>query len=55
MRFYVYTAETPLPNKQVRLNLVVRCGQPRGSLFATYSYSAGFLKQWTCVASPGEG
>ena len=47
--YYVYTGETPLPSKNVRLSLVVRCGQPRGSLFATYLYSAALVKQWTCA------
>lgn len=47
--YYVYTGETLLPNNQVRLNLVVRCGQPRGSLFATYQYSGALVHQWTCA------
>ena len=47
--YYVYTGETRVNENQIRLNLVVRCGQPRGSLFATYLYSGAVVQQWTCV------
>lgn len=46
--FYVYNATTTLANGKTRLNLLVQCGHPRGSLFATYKFNGGHVQEWTC-------
>ena len=49
--FYVMTATTQLPTGKTRLNLSVRCDQPRdgSAFFATYHYSGNLIHEWTCT------
>jgi len=46
--FYVYSTQTGLPGGKIRLNMVVRCGQPRGGIFAKYIFSGALVQEWTC-------
>lgn len=47
--FYIYNALTPLSNGKVRLNLTVRCGQPREGLMSKYVFSGALVQEWTCA------
>ncbi len=47
--YYVYTAETQVGPTQTRVQLVVRCGQPRGGVFSKYIYSGALVHQWSCT------
>ncbi len=46
--FYVYEGQTILPSGKLKLNLNVRCGDQRKSLFSTYSFSGALIHQWNC-------
>lgn len=46
--FYVYNAATKKDDDRIQLNLMVRCGDPRGSLFSKYVFSGALVQEWTC-------
>ena len=48
--FYIMSATTQLPNKHTRLNLSVRCDQPREgmAIFADYLFSGNWIHEWSC-------